>query len=351
MRSYCKHLVITGEHVAAAYQAWTRSQAGRKNLHRVIEEHGSAAALVGEITREIHDRSLTLRPIRRYEHVEPTNGKHRVIGIESVKQQVCDYVAVLAMEDFLHARIGYYQVASVRGKGQLFAARSIRHWAHEGGYWVHLDVRQCYPTISHQVVMAILTKYVRSADILYVARTLLATYGQGLDIGSYFSLRMDQLVLSFGYHHVEGLAKERRGHRHPLVSHQLWYMDDVLLMSPSKRDLRMAARSLERFLQTELGLSLKRWKICRVGEQEPIDMAGFVTRPGRTTIRASIYLRARHAIRHFQHHPTLPGARRVCSYWGWIHHTDSRTAIARNHVTATVRAARLMVSAAERRAA
>lgn len=280
--------------------------------------------------------------------MEPTNGKHRIIGIESVKQQVCDYVAVQALEPLLHARVGFYQVASVRGKGQLFAARTVRHWAHEGGYWVHLDVRQCYPTISHQVVMAILEKYVRSPDVLYVARTLLATYGGGLDIGSYFSLRMAQLVLSFGYHHVEDLAKTRRGHRVPLVTHQCWYADDILLMGHSKRDLRMAARSLERYLRDELGLTLKRWKICRVGDQEPIDLAGFVTRPDRTTIRASIFLRARRAIRHYQRHPSLAGARRVCSYWGWICHSDSRTAIAHNHITETIRAARLMVSAAER---
>lgn len=349
MKTYCKHMILDEGHVRDAYDLWSHARAGRKNAHRVAEEHGSAGNLIREIIGEIQSRSLVLRPIRRYQHIEPTNGKIRTIGIESVKQQVCDYVAVLALEDLLHAKVGFYQVASIPGKGQRLAAHSIRRWSQAGGYWVHMDVRQCYPSIRPELVMSILGRYVRSPDVLYLAETLLATYGGGLDIGSYFSLRMAQLVLSFGYHHVEDLAKTRRGQRHSLVDHQCWYMDDVLLMSRDKRDLRAAARSLERFMRSELDLSMKPWKICRVSDQEPIDMAGYVIRPGRTTVRASIFLRARHAIRHYAHHPSLAQARRVCAYWGWLASTDSRGYIARDHVREAQRSARLLVSTVERR--
>ncbi len=349
MKTYCKSLTIDEVRVQSAYTAWLRSQAGRKNAHRVVEEHCSANQLINEITHEISTRTLRLRPIRRYRHVEPTNGKVRVIGVESVKQQICDYVAVGALEPLLAAKVGFYQVASIPRKGQLFSAHVIRRWVNDGGYWAHLDVRQCYPSISHEVVMGVLERYVRSPDVLYLARRLMATYQDGLDIGSYFSLRMAQLVLSSGYHHVEDLAKTRRGKRRPLVAHQLWYADDILLMSHDKRDLRMAIRSLERHLHDQLGLSLKPWKICRVGAEEPIDMAGFVTRPDRTTIRDGIFLRARHSIRCYRRHPSLPQARRVCSYWGWLKHTDSRTAISRNHATETVAAARSLISTETRK--
>lgn len=325
VKTYCKSLTIDRAHVHAAFDAWALSQAGRKNAPRVIEEHGSAEALIDEIASEISRRALTFRPIRRYERREPSNGKVRLIGVESVKQQVCDYVAVTALEPLLAAKVGHYQVASVKGKGQLYTARSIRRWASDGGYWVKVDVRKCYPSIRHEIVTGILKRYVRSDDVLYLTATLLGTYGRGLDIGSYFSLRMAQLVLSFGYHHLESLGTARRGKRRSLISHQLWYMDDVLLMSASKRDLRVATRSLEKYLSSTLGLDLKPWKICRVGDDEPIDMAGFVARPDRLTIRSSIFLRARRAFLQFDRRPTLTAARRVCSYWGWITHTDSRS--------------------------
>lgn len=348
MRTYCKGLVVDEGLVSRAYSSWLAAPAGRKNAWRVPDEHGSAAELVAEVAAEIRERRLSLRPIKRYAHREPTNGKVRTIGVESVKQQLCDYVAVTALEPLLRARVGFWQVSSVRGKGQLMAARAIRMWAHRGGYVVHLDVRKCYPSISGEVVMRILGRYVRSPDVLYLCETLLATYDGGLEIGSFFSLRMAQLVLSFGYHEVEAMHKERRGRRKALVTHQLWYADDVFLFSHDKRDLRSAARRLERYLRRELGLTLKPWKVCPVSDAEPIDAVGYTVRPSRVTIRATLFLRACRAFRAFRRHPTLKRARRVSSYWGYFTHTDSRAVVMRNGFDSVMHRARRMISAAGR---
>ena len=347
LKSYCKGLVITREDVAAAYEKWRRALAGHKNAWRVEAEHGSADALIDELAREISQRSLTLRPIHRYERVEPTNGKRRIIGVESVKQQVLDYAVIGALEPFLSAKIGYWQVAGVPGKGQASCRRALRKWVREGGYHVKIDVKQCYPSISHEVVRKIMHKYVRSADILYCVDAILATYDMGgLEIGSYFSLQVANLVLSFAYHHIDGLCKERRGKSVRLISHQIWHMDDGLILGRDKRNLRMAVRSLVRYMRDELGLTIKPWKIARTGEEEPLDLGGFVVRPSRTTMRAGTFIRAKRAFRRFARHHSLRLARRICSYWGLLKHTDSDGFIARNNIYKLLRLARAIVSRA-----
>ena len=347
LKSYCKGLVITRGDVAAAYEKWRRALAGHKNAWRVEAEHGSADALIDELTREISQRSLTLRPIHRYERVEPTNGKRRIIGVESVKQQVLDYAVIGALEPFLSAKIGYWQVAGVPGKGQASCRRALRKWVREGGYHVKIDVKQCYPSISHEVVRKIMHKYVRSADILYCVDAILATYDMGgLEIGSYFSLQVANLVLSFAYHHIDGLCKERRGKSVRLISHQIWHMDDGLILGRDKRNLRMAVRSLVRYMRDELGLTIKPWKIARTGEEEPLDLGGFVVRPSRTTMRAGTFIRAKRAFRRFARHHSLRLARRICSYWGLLKHTDSDGFIARNNIYKLLRLARAIVSRA-----
>lgn len=347
LKSYCKGLVITRGDVAAAYEKWRRALAGHKNAWRVEAEHGSADALIDELAREISQRSLTLRPIHRYERVEPTNGKRRIIGVESVKQQVLDYAVIGALEPFLSAKIGYWQVAGVPGKGQASCRRALRKWVREGGYHVKIDVKQCYPSISHEVVRKIMHKYVRSADILYCVDAILATYDMGgLEIGSYFSLQVANLVLSFAYHHIDGLCKERRGKSVRLISHQIWHMDDGLILGRDKRNLRMAVRSLVRYMRDELGLTIKPWKIARTGEEEPLDLGGFVVRPSRTTMRAGTFIRAKRAFRRFARHHSLRLARRICSYWGLLKHTDSDGFIARNNIYKLLRLARAIVSRA-----
>lgn len=352
MKSYCKGLEVTRELVRKAIDLWLTRPSGRKNGWRVKDEHGSVDALVDEIVWEVTFRTLTFDPIRRYKRIEPTNGKVRVIGIESIKQQVCDYVAVIALQPLLDAKIGFYQVASIPGKGQRLCRGALKNWAHEGSYHVKADVRQCYPSISHDVVMGVLRKYVKSADVLYVCESLLATYDRGgLEIGSYFSLKMAQLVLSFAYHHIEGLHKTRRGKTKPLVTHQIWHMDDVMLLGKDKRDLRRAMRSLERYMRREFGLSFKPWKICRTSESEPLDMGGFVVRKKRVTLRGSLFLRARRAFARFAKKPTLTLARRCCSYWGWLVHSDSDGFIISNGIHALMRKARRAIARAARQEA
>lgn len=344
MKSYCKNLVIDRDLVVRAYEGWRSGCSGHKNAYRVTDEYGSADALIDEILWQLTMRTLEFRPIHRYQRVEPTNGKRRVIGVESVKQQVCDYLAIIALQSLLDAKIGFYQVASIPGKGQRLVRGALRRWAHEGGYHVKADVKQCYPSISQDVVMRVLRKYVRSDDVLYLCETLLDTYDNGLEIGSFFALKMASLILSFGYHHVEGLGKVRRGKWVPLVAHQIWHMDDLMLMGRSKRDLRMAIRSLERFLMREFGLTLKPWKIARTNDVEPLDMGGWIVRDGRVTLRAGLFLRARKAFARFAKKPSLALARRCCSYWGWLIHSDSDGVMTRNKIRETMRRARRKVS-------
>ena len=348
MKSYCKGLRIDGALIGRAYESWLNAPAGKKNAWRVQDEYGSADALIDEIEREIEARKLVFRPIKRYRHQEPTNGKLRIIGVESVKQQICDYVAVEALNGLLCAKVGFWQVSSVKGKGQLMAAKAVSRWVQEGGYFVHLDVRKCYPSIKADVVMRILRCYVRSLDVLYLCETLLATYGGGLEIGSYFSLRMAQLVLSFGYHAVEGMHKIRRDHSVPLVAFQIWYADDIYLFSPDKRNLRSAARQLQALLLKDFGLHVKPWKVCRVSDQEPVDVVGFTVRRSRVTLRPTLFLRACRAFRKYRRAQTLYRARRVCSYWGWFKNTDSLGLIMSNGFDRTFKQAKRRVSVAER---
>lgn len=322
MRTYCKRLDITRELVASAYESWRRGQSGRKNHYRVAQEYGTPGALIDEITSEIAGRRLVFRPIRRYSHHERTNGKTRTIGVESVKQQVCDHLCVMCIQGMLDDKMGYYQCAGVKHKGQRLCRTALGRWSREGGYFVKADIRQCYPSLKTHVVMRVLRKYVRSADVLYLAETLMATYdGGGMEIGSHLSLCLVNLILSFAYHHVEGLGKHRRGKWKPLVTHQLWHLDDVLLFSKSKRDLKVAMRTLERYLAEEFGLHVKPWKVCRMGEEAP-DMGGWVARDGVIRLREGTFIRARRAFRRFDAHRTYTRAKAVVAYWGWFKHAD-----------------------------
>lgn len=345
IKSYCKGLRIDEFLIHSAYETWLCGEAGKKNRWRVCEEYGTESALISEIASEIKSRSLSFVPIRRYRHIEPTNGKLRVIGIESIKQQTCDYLAVTALAPLLDAKVGYWQTASVVGKGQLMLVGACQRYLQDSKYHVHVDVRKCYPSIKTDVVKSILRKYVKSADVLYLCDTLLDSYDGCLEIGSYFSLRMAQLVLSFGYHFLEDAHKTRRGRSVRLIEHQCWYADDLFIFGSCKRDLELAVRTLGTYFEEGYGLEFKGWKVSRSGDQEPCAALSNSVRPSRVTIKPDLYLRIRKAYRDYDRKPTLRGAKRVCAYWGYLEHSDSHKARLKNGYDSTVRHARRHVSA------
>lgn len=334
MKTYCRNASIGTGEVYDAFLNYTGSGSGKKHARELADEHGDAAALASDIAREIVGRTLEFSPIVHRNRYDPLSHKMRHVGEQSPKQQLADYVADEMLAPMFEARYGRYQCASIKGRGQVYAKRAIERWCRESAskWFVKLDIRKCYESIDHALVMRLLRKYVGSEDVLYLAERLLETYEHGLNIGSFFSMRVANWVLSFAYHEMEdGCVKKRRGRSVRLIRHQLWYMDDVLLIGSSKKDLKMAVRHLKAYLRDELGLQIKPWKVCKVGA-EPIDMCGYVMAPGRTTIRPRIFLRATRAFAKLRKRATVRRARRCASYWGFIVNSDSFKLIRRRRL-------------------
>lgn len=301
--------------------------------------------LADEIVYEIQTRSLSFKPIKYHEEIE-RNGKVRHIGQESVKQQICDYIALVAMKDFIHAKVGFYQVASTKGKGPLFAAKRVQKWIKEDGpmCYVHGDIRKCYESIQKKSIFDILLKYIRSKDIIYLVGIILSTYDKGLAIGSALSLKLSQVVLSFAYHHVETYGFIFEGSKRiKTIIHQIWYADDFYLFAKSPKHLKWLMRHLVHYLKKVFMLDVKRWKISWTNS-EPVDVAGYVVRIDRITIRSKIYLRIRRAYAKFLKQPTVKKAKTVCGYWGYLYHTASRKTITSHNYYTTFCKARRMAS-------
>lgn len=161
-----------------------------------------------------------------------------------------------------------------------------------------------------------------------------------------------QYMMSFLYRHVMNLYKDRRGKRTKLVSHTLIYMDDILLTSTSRKDLKTAVRDIIRFARDVLGLTVKlNWHIQRT-DQTPIDMMGYVIHAnGSITIRPRVFLRARRiALRCLKNgRLSLRQSRRICSYKGYFDNSNSRKIRKKLKLKKVFRIAAKIVSNHERR--
>lgn len=357
MKSYCKHIDITDcDFCLFAVREFLRGKRNRHDVSELLIRYGGEEGLASFIAANIRDRTVSVAPIQYFNRIEPISGKHRVIGRESALHQCYDYVAVFGLMELFDAKIGHYQTASLPGKGQIFAKKAIEKWIRErqARYFVKLDIRKYYPSMSQEVLRSMLAKDVRNDALLYLTFYLLDQFPQGINIGSFLSQYLANYYASKAYHFAqERLRKERKSKRtgevtsRRLIDHCLFYMDDILLMGHDKSDLKMAVRMLSRYMSKALRVELKPWKICVV-DKEPIDMVGYVFYSYKTTIRPGIFVRAMRAFRKAgkTERISLRLAYRCISYYGYFKHSDSRQVIEKYHIDRIVRECRDVVSLA-----
>lgn len=304
MKTYCKHSRITEPaFVRDCIEKFLKGKRSRRDVNDFLSRHPDLDSLSRQIADEIGHGEYRFAPIRYFRRVEPISGKIRVIGRESIRHQIYDYVCGTALMPLFRAKVGRWQTASIPGRGIADARRAIKQWVREPSSkaFVKLDVRKCYPSISREVLKRLLSRDVGDRRLLDLTFHLIDQYAgdDGLNIGSYLSQWLANYYLSYAYHFCERhLSKERVNRRtgetatRRLVTHLLFYMDDILLVGRSKRDLTIAVKRIRDYLHDTLRLEIHpTWNVKHVGV-EPIDMVGFTFHPDHTGVRAGIFLRA-----------------------------------------------------------
>ena len=181
---------------------------------------------------------------------------------------------------------------------------------------------------------------------------MIDTYDEGLCIGSYLCQYLANYFLSYAYHFVtEMLYTERRGKRQNLIHHVLFYMDDILLLGSSKKNVKMASKRLEEYLNKELGLKLKPTYQLFPLDSRPIDMMGYRIYTYKTTIRKRIFNRANKVyvkMKNPKNEMKLSDAYKVVAYNGYIKHSFSKKYSKKVKLNKTVKKAKEVISNASK---
>lgn len=303
--------------------------------------------LAREISRNIHNRNVTLPPIRWDERMDRHSNKLRKIGTETVIHQIYDYIAVEGIKGLCNAKIAHHQWACLPGKGQVQGMKAIKKWLRNDvantKYAVKCDVKKCYPSINHDRLMSFLRRDIKNDSLLWLLELLINQYDNGLSIGSYLSQYLCNYYLSYAYHYASeqlAIIKTRRGQtkRVRLVSHVLFYMDDILLLGGNKRQLKQGFEMLRQYMKEVLLLDIKDdWRMFKVQyiardgsvKGSAIDMMGYKIGRVNITVRRGIFKRIRRELfkikRYKKQHKeiSIRLSRCVASWFGWLKNSDS----------------------------
>lgn len=305
--------------------------------------------ICAEACKRITAGNLKLSPAHIRERQDTTTGKIRQIGEESAFQQIFDYIAVRSCNDIWRRRLALQQVSSIKNRGQIMGVKMLRSWAEKDRaaaayakkhslhytrrmkYFSKLDVRKCYPSCRLETFLNLFQRDCGNKDLLWLWKELLTSHlvdgNKGFMIGALVSQWAAQYMLSFTWLYAMQAGYIRRGKKVRSITHGLLFMDDMLFTGSNRKKLFKALEEISIFTKENTGLDIKPLWHIHAFDDAGIDMMGYIVHAnGKITIRKRNYVRIRRCLLRFNAHKryTLKQARRVCSYKGFIKHSDSR---------------------------
>ncbi|MDA8240440.1 MAG: group II intron reverse transcriptase/maturase [Nitrospiraceae bacterium] len=258
---------------------WLRVKEGRKDSCGADRVTIAAfrEKLDEELTRLSHElgsREYRCRPLRRVQLSKPDGGK-RDLGISCVRDRVVQAACLLLMEPVFEPTFSHYSFAFRPRRSARQALSVVRSMISAGRRWaVIADIRKCFDTIDHDVLLRLLSARIGDQRLLKLIRHWLT-----VDVVHFAEL----LPVSIGLPQGESLSPLLANiYLDPLDKHFenlglsfVRYADDIVILTGEKDEAETALRSMEHFLLEPLHLQLKPAKTLFTEITAGMDYLGF----------------------------------------------------------------------------
>ena len=180
-------------------------------------------------------------------------------------------------------------------------------------YCLKLDVRKFYPSITHDILKALIRKKIKDKRLLWLLDEVIDS-ATGVPIGNYLSQYFANLYLAYFDHHLKEVLR---------VKHYFRYADDIIILAAGKEELHQNFKVISGYLAEALKLEVKgNWQIFPVDDRG-LDFVGYVFRHTHTRLRKRIKKNMFRKIARTR----KPDQYTVCSYNGWMKYCNSKNLI------------------------
>ena len=230
------------------YLAYCKARRGKQQKKEVRDFAANLDCNIMMIRDSLENGNATLGNYRYFTIYDP---KERLICAAPFRERVIHHAIMNVCHDTFDRTLIETTYATRRGKGVYAALEKAKRGIERYEYTVKLDVRKYYDSISHSVLRSRLRRMFKDQWLLALFDNIIDSYGvngKGLPIGNLTSQYFANLYLS----DLDHKAKEQW--RVPIY---IRYMDDIMMMSSDKSELRQSVKGITQYAQEELQLTLK----------------------------------------------------------------------------------------------
>lgn len=315
------------------YYAWIDARRGKSTKLQVLRFEADLEGNLCSLLDELVDGTYRPRPYTNFYIYEK---KRRKISAADLRDRIVHHAYCNVVEPIFERRFIQDSYACRVGKGTHRALDRCTYFARRYRFVLKCDVAKFFPTVDHEILLAILARLVRDPRVMRLSRTILASgegilneeapqrwfpgddlfavlRPKGLPIGNLTSQFWANVYLN----ELDQYVKRRLG-----VPGYLRYADDFLLFSNSKYQLwQWQAAVIGKLADLRLWPNTRSFYVAPVGDG--VEFLGFRVYPDHRRLLPENVRRARRRFRWLGHQFSLGriDARRVrASIQAWIAH-------------------------------
>lgn len=249
-------------------------------------------------------------------------GKERVIyKLPYYPHRIIQWAIMLQLEDTFKKNFITDTYASIKGKGTHRCVYKIKKIFYDKPedvkYCLKIDVKKYYPSINNTILINLLWRKIKDVKLMNLLTKIVFSLGEkGQPIGSLLSQYFGNIYLSSLDHFI----KEELG-----VKYYFRYCDDMVILSNSKKKLRVILSKINKFLKTKLDVSVKEnYQIFPTFERG-LDFLGYRFFERYTLIRKRNIKNIKRCVRKYRNRKILSEkeASAINSYKGLLIHGDT----------------------------
>ncbi|MDX2245132.1 MAG: reverse transcriptase/maturase family protein [Bacteroidia bacterium] len=185
-----------------------------------------------------------------YRYFSIQEPKYRIISAASFADRVVHHALVNVLEPIYEKVFIYDSYATRKEKGVHKARERAQMFLRKAEWFLKADVQKYFDSIDHDILLSILCRKIKDEKLLAILEKIIrhgGTNGKGLPIGNLTSQFLANVYLDPFDHFVKETL---------CVQGYIRYMDDWVIFSEEKAELKTWKKATEGYLHTHLQLTL-----------------------------------------------------------------------------------------------
>jgi len=262
--------------------AYKKAKKGKSKKYYVISFEKDLKNNILHLQKELKNLTYKPKPLKTFILRDP---KTRKISISDFRDRIIHHAVYNIIGPIFDKTFIYDSYANRKGKGNLkalerfhcFMKKVSRNGKVVGqfnnnqikGYCLKCDIRRYFFEINHIILLRIIRKKINDKNVLWLIEQILSnnlTENIGMPLGNLTS----QLFANVYLNELDRFVKH-----HLKAKFYIRYVDDFVILHPSKSQLQLWKYEINKFLKSELKIKLHNQKSRIIPLARGVDFVGF----------------------------------------------------------------------------